>query len=304
VPVCIVHKTVLQTGCWNDRCRYSLPLLRFNQTATCPRCQCALGDAKEMIPLGCDRLFRFLDSIETILDTERIPLEFGFTYGPKDFFDVLLFFVRFYKLFLPRGAYWEAELKHLGLPAVPPFDWRKNNSAACHILDKSLATMEKWPDNVEIFMRKNRAQVARVIRDNKGEVPRFLNDLLYKVGMHSINDVRSIPLNQAPFNCKGNQASYNIVSEAVQIIVKSRRFPYVKTISKFTGIGHRRLKRDSLLHSIILNGQQKYRDFEREKMNTAVTALRARNLSTGPTAIGTFVDRSFHYVRKINRTDR
>jgi hypothetical protein len=293
-PVCRTHKTVLHSGCWNEKCRYSLPLLKFSQTAKCPRCNSFLGDAKVITPSNCDRLFQFVDSIETIVRGGQIPLKFGFAHDAKAFFDVLLFLVRYFKLFLPRGITWESELQSMYLPAIAPYDWRKNNAAACVIIEKSLALLENWPNNIKAFEAKNRSKINMIIRGNEGQPPQIITNLL-----GAIQTQVNRPTNRNASLKQPVKRRYveTLVSDAVDKLIEMGKFPYTKTVCKKAGISRKRLQKPNSLIGIIKKGQVHYREQEKQKLKEAVQVLRSRRLPVTSTAIAVYMEKTYPYVK-------
>lgn len=110
---------------------------------------------------NCDHLIRFCTSIKEILEDSILLYLKGFPYDTKEFFELLLLFVRYFNQYLPREIPWEDLKERHGVLLSPLCDWRQNNNMASILLDKSLTVLENRT-SCQDFFTQNKARIKRL----------------------------------------------------------------------------------------------------------------------------------------------
>lgn len=292
-PVCPLHKVVLQKGCW--KCGYSLPLLTFNYRAVCAKCNCNLANSTNIVRLqDYQNVCNLISYLIQVLSGTQRPWQ-G-VLKPRDFFDILLFAITYYNLYLARTGNWSDRYFSMNDCLKPPFDWRQNNTFAVLVVERSLAVIDDWPRNFVEFVRVNRTGVNAVSAQYSGRVPLVIKSV--------IEVSRSVSSHNTPTKFQIPEPKRTIidiepaVKDAITRITQEGKCPYLKTVHRIAGISYKKLKRDSHLKRIINQGIVSYRAQEKRRIIDAIAKLKSRGIPITASTVGMCSDRSWHYIKK------
>jgi len=300
LPICIDHKIILQNGCWKNKCNFSQPLVTFNQKGCCSKCSTPFCNAPISRAEKCERLVRFASAVESMLRTSQLPHKTSFPYGMSEFFEVLLFFVRYFNQYLPRERSWEDLIRSYSLPLNSPYEWRGNNAVACILIENSLEVIEKWSTTGKNLVTQHRSRLNRLHYDSGIRIPTILKLLMgsnivkekqYKLSSRSKIQVPRIDSIEAS-SCEEK------VKYAIECLVRANRRPYIKTVSRLSGISYKRLKKRKVLCALIQAEKNKFCMKQEQDITDAITVLHSRGIPITITTVATYLGKSYWYIKK------
>lgn len=293
LPICSTHKILLQRGCWNEKCRHSQRLSKFNQDGKCVECGTRLGQAPLLEPQNCDELIRFSSMMEEIL-AGKSPQESDFPYGVKEFFLVLFLLIRYFNRYMPKEASWEQLGRNHGLEIKPPYDWKKNESLACIVLEQALRIAKEW-STCEEFIKKYRLRFRTLYIENNWEIPSLLRPLITEEGHNS-----EPKLALKNFRHYTSLSPEEKIQQAADFLFLNNRVPSFKSISKMVGISYLSIRKDPRLHSIITREKERFYKKQEVEIARAVNALKERGICVTIASVAAYLGRSDKFIRKAH----
>lgn len=292
LPICVTHKVVLTQEC--QKCRRRQPLLNFRNgygLARCKFCGGDLADTESFKPTSCPHLFQFTSDIEGILNEGRFPRSYQWPYSPHEFFDVLGFFLRLCNRFLLKGSLGDQLIRNHRLPTRPPFDWRKNDSIACVLLERALETMTVWPSNAERFLVRGQPAFNELASEYGEEFPSPL--VPYRTAKRG--NRRNGQISQIHREPKRDREG--LVRDSVNALIASDKWIGPVPVSKMTGIDYRTLIKHDSFHSLIIEGRQHLLKNRQDQARNAVKFIKERGLDPSVRSVAAYLGRSTSFVR-------
>lgn len=291
LPICSIHKVLIQRGCWNEKCRHAQRLSKFNQDGTCIECGASLDRAPILEPRNCDELGRFSSIMEEIL-AGKSPQESDFPYGIKEFFLVLFLLIRYFNRYMPKEASWEELGRNHGLEIKPPYDWKKNESLACIVLEQALRVAKEW-STCEEFIKRHRLRFKTLYVENNLEIPSFLGPLIMEEGHNS-----EPKLALKNFRTHTLLSPEEKIQQAAEFLFRNNRVPSFKSISKMVGISFLSIRKDPKLCNIIIREKERFHRKQEQDIADAVRALRDRNMPVSIANVAAYLGRSDKFITK------
>lgn len=292
LPVCPKHNQLLWNRCWS--CNRPQRINRFlmaEQPTQCKFCGHSLSEAQPIQSKDCYMLAEFDSMIANLSRSQKMPDVFRWEHTVPEFFNVLRFLMRMVKLSLRHGSGWRGLTESHGLPLSPPYDWRKNESVSCILLERSLRLMKDWPMNVKEFVVENQPVFNEISFEYREGLPAPLSPFRTKSPRNRGTDA----VVQREHAVGASRET--MVKAAVDELVDSDKWVAPVTISRMTGVDYRTLRKHESLRTIIEDGKQRLQDHREHEVQQAVAELHGRGIRLSARSVASHLGRSTSFLR-------
>jgi len=224
----------------------------------------------------------------------RPPQKSDFPYGAKEFYLILFLLIRYFNRYMPKEASWNALGRNHGLEIKPPYDWKKNESLACVVLEQALRIAKEW-STCEEFIKKHRLRFKTLYVENDWEIPSLLRPLIMEEGHNS--EPKLVLKNFRPHT---SLSAEDKVQQAADFLFENNRVPSFKSISKMVGISYPSICKDPRLHGIIMREKERFFKKQQRDIANAVSVLRARSMPVTIASVAAYLGKSDKFIRKAH----
>lgn len=292
LPLCPKHSQLLWNRCWScSRPQRINQFLMAEHPARCESCGHSLSEAPPIQPRDCYVLAELNSVAANLFGNRHVPAVFRWTHTTPEFFNVLRFLMRLVNLSLWYGGGRDKLFESHGLPLSPQYDWRKNESVSCVLLERSLRLMRNWPMNIRGFLAENQSNFNEISSEYGDNLPEPLRRFRTKPqGNRRVSDVVKIG------HVVGTSREV-LVKKAVNELVDSNRWVAPVTVSRMTGIDYRTLMKHESLCSIIIEGRRILLRQRESQISSALASMKTVRLRPSVRSVAAYIGKSTCYVK-------